>query len=91
MTLVFNNKWRIKSHDYGGYLTQKKVGQQWKEASYFTTLTQAANYLLEQGIYHKSTDIIINTINEAEAAIAQTELIKRIEHIRDEIAEVFHG
>lgn len=81
-------QWRLKSHYYGGYVVQKKVGKQWQEPSYFNTLAQAAVWLLEQRVHHESTDLIIDCTDAAQSAIAQTNLVKLIEGICDEILEV---
>lgn len=86
MTFLLNN-WRIKSHDYGGFVTQKKVGRQWKETKYFRTLSQAALNVLEQKIHDETTDTVISTMNQASAAISKARLIRQIDGVKNQILE----
>jgi len=84
MTFIYKG-WRVKSHENGGFIVQRTIGQQFKEASYFNSLAQAANHLLEQRIHYESVDIVIDATDKAKASIANARLIKLIKHVSEEI------
>lgn len=85
MTILYKD-FRIKSQEAGGYIVQRKIGNQFKEASYFNSLSQAANYLFEQRLHHESVDIVIDASDKARATIAQAKLVWLIKDISDQIA-----
>lgn len=87
MTLLLG-KWRIKNHGNGGYVVQKKIGKQWKESAYFSTLQAAAIHLHDSRVNDETITLIIDTSNDVAAAIARAELVTRMESIRDEILGV---
>jgi hypothetical protein len=87
MTLI-TDKYRIKNHKFGTYVLQKKIGSQYKESSYFTTLASAIKYLFDVRLEDETADVVIDCIDKLSSSIAKAELIKRIEAIRDEIVEV---
>jgi hypothetical protein len=86
VTVLFK-KWRLKSHDYGGYIVQKRIGKQWKETSYFRSLSHAVRFLLERRIHDESANLIVDTNNRAKAAVAKAKLIELINNVSDEIVE----
>lgn len=87
MTL-FIKDYRIKNYKFGTYIIQKKVGDQYKEASYFNTLNSAIKHLFDMRVEGETADIVIDCTDKVSSSIAKAELIKRIEAIRDEIVEV---
>lgn len=88
MTTFIYKNWCIKSHETGGYIAQKKVGNQYKETSYFNSLGSAAKYLFEQRLHYESLDIIIDATDKAQAAIAQAKLIQLINDVSEQIVGV---
>lgn len=87
MNLIID-KYRIKNYRFGTCVMQKKIGSQYKEASYFNNIASAIKYLFDIRVEDETADIVIDCIDKASSSIAKAELIKRIEAIRDEIVEV---
>ena len=81
---------QIKKIEYG-WIVQKRVGNQWKDNSFFTTLGLAADHVFEQQYQRvsKNDRIDLNDISRIEDQIKK--VVDTLESIKEEIFEVFHG
>jgi len=89
MTFIIANRYRIKSTEIGGFILQKKIGKQWKEARYFDNLASAVKDLTQIKIHSDTLNIVINETDKINSAIQKLKLIQVIEGVFQEIVEVF--
>ena len=83
-------EFKVKNDNYG-WVVQKKKGSQWKHLAYHPTLGQAVNEVFERQLQRvtKHDSARIDDIQQYKAQIDR--LVERMDSIRDEIMEVFHG
>lgn len=87
---IFYKQWQIKSYPLGGYVIQKQMGKQWKEASYFRSLLNVKRFMLEQEIHHRSETIVFKPKNDSELVFVMDGLIHLTGRLFGEIEEVLH-
>jgi hypothetical protein len=85
VTITWKNH-LIKSYEYG-YVTQKRVGKQWRAIGYYSTLKQAVNDLFQHRVLTETTDHIVDATNKASIQLQSAHILQKIDQIASEISE----
>ena len=86
MTLTIYN-YQIKQDGYG-WVAQKRVGNQWKDNSYFSALEQAVEYVFNQQLARTTKHEKIDLIDIQRAKLQVDRIIERMDSICEEIIGV---
>lgn len=89
--IIYYKNWRIKKHNYHGYLLQKKVGKQWKDTTYYSTLGITAKNLFEYETYEQLSVFEVDLTQTKNAKETLDALGIHLESIKSDIQEAIDG
>lgn len=85
MTFKWENQ-IIKSYRYG-YVAKIKIGKQWQIEGYYPTLEQAILGLFNARVLTEMDDYVVDATKKASIALKTSQIVQRINDIKDEILE----
>ena len=89
MVIIFD-KFRVKTNKTG-WIVQERVGKQWKETRYFTSVNSLIDALLKEQFHKQTEGFVYYSTNEDGAFYLLEEINLRLNAIRDEIVGVYNG